>query len=127
MKKIILLSLLISSSIYGQKYEANSVMSRTSLVENQIQGLGTKANYFFEVKGDTIIVSPGKNQRIYLNNVKEIFDGGKIEVWAEFIKNNKTWTGLNIPIEPVINIYQVNTFTGIKRWNQFRLRLSKKQ
>ena len=42
-------------------------------------------------------------------------------------KENKTFDGLRNPVQPVINLYQVNTFTGIKRWNQFRLKLSKKQ
>ena len=127
MKKILLLSLLISSSVYGQKYEASQVISRTSLVETQIQGLGNKAKFFFEVRGDTIISNPGENQKIYINNVKEILENGKIETWVEFIEENITDDGLRNAIQPVINLYKVNTFTGIKRWNQFRLRLSKKQ
>ena len=66
-------------------------------------------------------------QEKQVHNVKEIFDNGKIEIWAEFIENNKTWTGQRNPNQSVINIYTVNNFTGIKRWNQFRVRLSKKQ
>ena len=127
MKKLLLLSLLITSTAYSQKYERNKVISRTSLMEVNITGGFGKSQHFFEVRGDTIIHNPGELQKIYINNVKQIFDDGKLEIWAEFIENNKTWDGIRNPIQPVINIYQVNTFTGFKRWNQFIVRLSKKQ
>ena len=127
MKKILLLSLLVTSTAYSQKYEGSQVISRTSLMEVNITGGFGKAQHFFEVKGDTIIRTPGEFQQVYINNVKQIFDDGKLEIWVEFIENNKTWDGIRNPVQPVINIYQVNTFTGFKRWNQFRLRLSKKQ
>ena len=87
MKKLLLVSLLITSSIYAQKYEASQVISRTSLLETGITGMPVgKAKYFFEVRGDTIISNPGENQKIYINNVKEIYEDGKFEVWVEFIK-----------------------------------------
>ena len=126
MKKLLLLSLLITSTAYSQKYESTVLVARTSLKETSING-NAKPQWFFEIRGDTIIKDPGKYETYYLNNVKEEFDNGKIEVLAEFIENNKTWTGQRNPNQSVINIYIVNNFTGIKRWNQFRVRLSKKQ
>ena len=127
MKKLLLLSLLITSTAYSQKYESTVLVARTSLKETSMISQGTKPQWFFEIRGDTIIKEPGKYETYYLNNVKETFDNGKIEVLAEFIENNKTWTGQRNPNQSVINIYIVNNFTGIKRWNQFRVRLSKKQ
>ena len=126
MKKLLLLSLLITSTAYSQKYESTVLVARTSLKETSING-NAKPQWFFEIRGDTIIKNTGKYETYYLNNVKEEFDNGKIEVLAEFIENNKTWTGQRNPNQSVINIYIVNNFTGIKRWNQFRVRLSKKQ
>ena len=38
MKKLLLLSLLITSTAYSQKYEGNKVISRTSLMEVNITG-----------------------------------------------------------------------------------------